>query len=205
MPHHLPHPTHGGLYGHLMRRAIHVAMAAIPWGYYPLIQSIERQLPGSATQWTLGVLLLILISEAVRLGFGWRWVGHRHHEQYRIASFAWGSTSVILVLLLVPGGIAHGQAYATPLIMALALADPWLGEARHYRLPRWLQWGGGLLIVAALWGFAAWYFQLAWWLAMLMPPLTIAAEHIPWRWVDDNATISLIPLAALWLLHPLLY
>ena len=40
------------------------------------------------------------------------------------------------------------------------------------------------------------------WLAPIMAPLCVAAEWPRLRWIDDNATILLIPLTAILLVVP---
>lgn len=50
------------------------------------------------------------------------------------------------------------------------------------------------------WG---WYFcNTPLWMAAVMAPLTVAAEWPRLRYIDDNATMILIPLAGVVLLHP---
>ena len=51
------------------------------------------------------------------------------------------------------------------------------------------------------WG---WYFcNTPLWMAAVMAPLTVAAEWPRLRYIDDNATMILIPLAGVVLLHRL--
>lgn len=198
----------GGLAGHGLRRLIHVSMAGIPWVYYWHGQSVSATLN---QYWNLGwtpqrvataLALGFLLYEAVRLRWQLPIPGHRHYEMKTLSSMAWGTISIVLVVLVAPTGAAHPAAYGLPLVMTLSFADPLMGEMRRFELSDRLSTVAGLLVAVLIWGGCALMLGTPWLLVLLAPPLAIAAERARLGWMDDNAAMLLAPLALVLVLHP---
>lgn len=171
--------TKGGWLAHWVRRATHVLMLFVPWVYYRF--SIPENI-----LWLF--IAIILLAEIVRLGFGLQVFGQRTHEREGVSSFAWGSISLLIVLLLAP------RAYAYPIVAGCALVDPLLGELRGTRLPASIIFCVGFVAATLIWGLAFYYFGIPWWWVCIMPLITIAVEWPNFVWIDDNAMMQLIPL-----------
>ena len=65
----------------------------------------------------------------------------------------------------------------------------------RYMDPRWVMMVGALLVLA-IWLGCAFYFGIPYWLAFIIAPITILAEWPTFSWIDDNALMMLVPLAA---------
>jgi len=177
--------TKGGWIGHWMRRSIHVGMIFVPWLYYtynipPIILWIA--------------FAVVLFLEIIRLSLGVQLFGQRTHEAERISSFSWGAASLFLVLLLTQ------PMFAYPIVAACAIGDPLMGELRRAHLPSWFVAAVGILLVAGLWLIAWWWLGTPWWWAIIMGPLAVASEWPNLKWIDDNATMQLVPLLLVWLI-----
>ena len=132
----------------------------------------------------------------------WRWCwkgfdcdgltvfGQRDYEANQVSALAWGAVGVGFVLLLVP----H-EAYAWPLIASLSFGDPLMGELRRKGVE-----DRQVMIYATL-------FLLLIWLASSVLFGTprdgvfarpgLHAGRVPrLTYIDDNATMLLIPLAS---------
>lgn len=180
--------TRGGWAGHLVRRLLHVGMVFVPWIYYQYGASISAFFHLSPTGLLWSLVLLVIVLEIIRLSFKLQIFGQRPHETKQISSFAWGAISLFLVLLFAP------KPFAYPIVASCALGDPFLGELRRFRWSSGLVLLLGMLFIAGIWLLASHWFGIAWWWAMIMGPVVVAAERIPLRWIDDNATMQLIPL-----------
>ena len=56
----------GGLWGHLLRRAVHLGMVVIPWVYYEHAADLGARLGmDSAEQFASALVLLLIVAEAV--------------------------------------------------------------------------------------------------------------------------------------------
>lgn len=200
-PDHVKHSV-GGMGGHLFRRAVHLAMAILPWIYYwhgDYIAEIFRVTP---TQFASAVVLILITAEAVRLKIGFTIVGQREYEAHQISALAWGAIGVGLVLLVAPQAGLKGAAYGLPLVWSLTFVDPLMGELRRAdAAPRTVAIAG-VVACALVWVGCGFWLGTPLWLALLMAPLTVAAEWPRLRWIDDNGMMVLIPLTLLLLLHP---
>jgi hypothetical protein len=59
-----------------------------------------------------------------------------------------------------------------------------------------------IIFVLVLW-LACWYlFATPWWLAFIFAPICVFSEMPRLRYIDDNATMLLIPLAGILILEP---
>jgi len=178
----------GGWLGHLLRRLIHISMIFVPYLYYRHGVSVSNffHLSPQDLLWILVALIILL--ELVRLSLGIQVFGQRKHEAKQISSFAWGSISLLLVLLWAPKALAY------PIVVSWALGDPLIGEMRRFHFNVWYAVLIAVLFIAGIWSLAGYWFATPWWWVVLMAPLTVAAERIRWKWIDDNATMQLIPL-----------
>ena len=96
------------------------------------------------------------------------------------------------------------EAYAWPLILSLSLGDPFLGEMRRRGMNNRDVVLSTTVLLILIW-LACWQlFGTPWWLAFLFAPLCVASEWPRLRYIDDNATMVLIPLGMILLLEPFL-
>jgi len=116
----------GGMRGHLLRRSIHLGMVAIPVAYFEFGASVADTLQASVDQLVAGFVLLLVVVEMLRLRLGITVFGQRDYEAKQISALAWGGFAIGMVLLLTPE-----PGYAWPLIVSLALGDPFMGELRR--------------------------------------------------------------------------
>lgn len=196
-------PTHqhvGGTAGHVLRRAVHLSMLIVPILYYWYGNSLAATVALNREQLLGIILLLIVIGEIIRLWFGWTFVGQRSYEANRVSALTWSALAVGLVLLLAPAIGPQGAAYGVPIIWAMSLTDPLLGEMRRYRIAKLTTALAGIICVAIVWGIASVWLATPWWLIPIMAPITVAVEWPSLRWIDDNALMLVIPLALVWLL-----
>ncbi len=198
----------GGLKGHLFRRFIHLAMVVLPLGYYvygdEITDSLSEFLSMKITreQVVSVVILIVLIAEALRLKFGITIFGQREYEASQVSALAWGAIGISMCFLIAPEVGKFGAAYGMPLICCLVLGDPAIGEARRIGGSAKTAFIVGAGVCFAVW-LSSWYLLATpLWLAPLMAPLCTAAEWPRLRYIDDNATMLLIPLAAILILHP---
>ena len=198
---HVQH-SHGGRAGHYARRVIHVGMVAVPWVWYAQGDVLERVSGMPRERLALWVLGAIVVLEALRIARGVTVFGMRAYEARQVSAVAWGGLSLGLVLLFAPPLGVAGAALGAPIIVSLALVDPLMGELRRAgKSSVWVA-GVGLLGTAAVWLAAAHWLGGPAWLAALMAPLSVAAEWPRLRWIDDNATMTLVPLGACLALAP---
>ena len=89
-----------------------------------------------------------------------------------------------------------------PLILSLSLGDPFLGEMRRKGHEAKLVFLYGTIFLAVVWIICFIQFDTPVWLAFVMAPICVAAEWPRLRWIDDNATMLLIPLSVAIMLFP---
>jgi hypothetical protein len=193
----IPYATIGGIWGHILRRLIHVGMILIPLAYYYVTDNyfhggvrVERII-------LLVALLVILLLEALRIRFGLATIGHREHERHNISTACWGLSSIIIIFLFLSSNEQHALAYALPLIGGCALGDPWMGELRMFKVDEKIIIVSATIIIAALWLLCSYIFHTPWWYALFAAPLAVAGEYFKFSWIDDNATMMLVPFFAL--------
>lgn len=181
--------TKGGLSGHIARRMVHMGMALIPIIYYFWGRIIAGWFDVTPNIIVIILAGIIILAELIRLIFGVTIFGQRKHEAKQLSSFAWGTISTALVLLLAPGA-----KFGIPIIWACAFGDPFVGELKRLPLPNYFILGLGALFIVGIWTLCSWWFQTPYWLAWLMGPITMAVEWPNLTWIDDNATMQLVPL-----------
>jgi len=198
----------GGKGGHLLRRTFHISMSILPWLYYWEGQNITdwiKELGGldlSREMLTSSMVFAIILGESIRLKMGVAVYGQRDYEADHISALAWGAFAVGMVCLTVPEAGLHGAALGAPLILSLSLGDPALGEMRRSGMDEKNVMLFGMLFLAIIWGAGAIWLGTPWWLIPLFAPLGVLAEKPRLRWIDDNATMLLIPLGLAILIGP---
>lgn len=187
----------GGMRGHLLRRGVHLSMVGIPYLYFVHGESVADRLSASLPQVVAGVVLIALALEGLRLKMGLTIFGQRDYEANQVSALAWGAVGVGFVLLLVP----H-EAYAWPLIASLALGDPLMGELRRKGIENRQVMIYATLLILAIWLVAVAQFGTPLWLAIVLAPVCMISEWPRLTYIDDNATMLLIPLALVLVLEP---
>ena len=202
------HVSHsiGGFRGHAFRRFTHVSMAVVPYLYYAHGDAISSNFSLTPDQFVSVVALSILLIELFRIRLGVVIVGQREYESEQISALAWGALAVSLALLIAPreGELMDSGLYGTPIIIGMTFVDPVMGEIKRVKQDLRLAIIVGLLVSYTIWLTS--YFWLGTSLAsvVLLAPLTVIGEIPSTRIIDDNATMILLPLAGLMLIHPFL-
>ena len=206
---HVEHSV-GGFGGHAFRRLTHVSMATIPLIYYTRGDDLAGYFSVGLDELVSYVFLLVLVIETVRLRFGIIIVGQREYESKQISAFAWGAFAVCLALLVTGmepfasgSGIKSG-IYGIPLIFGLTFVDPLMGEIKRQKQDMKLAIITVLAASYAIWIGCSFWLGTPLWTCILLAPLTVLGELPRIKYIDDNATMILLPLAGLLLLSPFL-
>ncbi len=187
----------GGMRGHLLRRGIHLSMSLLPFIYFAYGEHVADVVGLSLDQVVASVLLVAMTGEGIRLRLGFTVFGQRDYEANQISALAWGAIGVGMVFLLAPT-----EAYAWPLILSLSLGDPLMGELRRKGMASRHVMLVSTLALLVIW-LAAWaQFGTPLWMALLLAPVCMASEWPRLTYIDDNATMVLIPLALVLILEP---
>ena len=101
------------------------------------------------------------------------------------------------MLLLVPI-----EAYAWPLIASLALGDPLMGELRRKDVGTRNVMIYATALLLLVWVTCHFLFATPLWMAFILAPVCMISEWPRLTYIDDNATMLLIPLALVLLLEP---
>jgi hypothetical protein len=187
----------GGMRGHLLRRGIHLSMSFLPFIYFAYGEHVADAIGLSLDQLVASVLLVAMTGEGIRLRLGFTVFGQRDYEANQISALAWGAIGVGMVFLLAPT-----EAYAWPLILSLSLGDPLMGELRRKGMASRNVMLVSTLALLAIWLVAWAQFGTPLWMALLLAPVCMASEWPRLTYIDDNATMVLIPLALVLLLEP---
>ncbi|MEC8720823.1 MAG: hypothetical protein VXX50_00160 [Candidatus Thermoplasmatota archaeon] len=195
----------GGLRGHIFRRLIHIAMMIIPFLYYwngTAISNFFFEL--EPKQFVSIVAFIFLLTEIIRLKMGFVVFGQRDYESKQISAFFWGGSSVCLVLILSPEVGIQNSAFGFPLILGLTLIDPLMGELRR------ANWSTRNVILIAyigtilIWVLCHYFLDTPLFIAPFIAAIVVASEWPRLTWIDDNATMLLIPLSFVLFLEPFL-
>jgi|TARA_B100001250_G_scaffold64941_1_gene51326 hypothetical protein len=203
----IDHVSHsiGGFGGHAFRRLTHISMFTIPLLYYQSGNEIASYVDLNSQQFVSLVCITILLIEAIRLKSGVVIIGQREYESTQISALAWGALSVSLVFLIVPeqnyDGLKSGM-YGIPLIFGLTFVDPLMGEIKRQKKDIKMAIIAGLLCSYSIWLGCAFWLDTPLIISILLAPLTVLGELPQVRYIDDNATMILFPLAALMILLP---
>ena len=189
----------GGMGGHIFRRLIHLCMCFLPFIYFEYGVSVSEYVGLTLPQFVSVMVFLLFLLEGLRLGFGITIYGQREYEANQISALGWGAFSIGLVFLMAPI-----EAYAWPIILSLSLGDPFLGEMRRRGMDT-----RNVIVTSVVFLFIVWiacwhWFSTPIWLAFLFAPLCVASEWPRLRYIDDNATMVLIPLGMILLIEPFL-
>lgn len=187
----------GGIRGHLLRRAIHLSMALLPLVFFTYGEPIAERLTMERNQLVASVILFALFAEGVRLKLGITIFGQRDYEAKQVSALAWGAVGVGLVFLLAP----H-EAYAWPLVLSLSFGDPLMGELRRKGMDAKSVMIAATLALWVIWIGSSFQFGTPLWMALLLAPVCMVSEWPRLRYIDDNATMVLIPLALILILEP---
>ena len=188
----------GGISGHIFRRAFHISMVALPLLFYEYGGPISDFFKISPTQFVSGVILVMIIGEGTRLKLGFTVFGQRDYESKQVSAIAWGCFAVGMTFLCFPNNPEFGY----PLVVSLSLGDPFLGELRRKNIESKPVFIYGSIFIALIWILSWNLLDTPLWLAPLMGPICVASEWPRLRWIDDNATMLLIPLAAIMVVAP---
>jgi len=187
----------GGIYGHVLRRVIHLSMSFIPFFYFEFGQICAELVGLELPQLVSAFILLMITAEAVRLKFSITIFGQREYEAHQVSALAWGAIGIGLALLMAPKA-----EYIWPLVLSLSLGDPLMGELRRKGFNDKQVMIYSTLAITIIW-LACWNLVATpLWLIPIMAPLCMISEWPRLRWIDDNATMVLIPLCAILLFDP---
>jgi len=187
----------GGMRGHVLRRGVHLGMVGIPYLYFAHGEAVADAVGLELPQVVAGVVLIALLLESLRLKLGLTVFGQRDYEAHQVSALAWGAVGVGFVLLLTP----H-EAYVWPLIASLALGDPLMGELRRKDVQDRQVMIYATALILAIWLVSSFQFGTPLWLCIILAPVCMISEWPRLRYIDDNATMLLIPLALVLLLEP---
>ncbi len=206
----IDHAKHsvGGLGGHFFRRFTHVIMAVVPILYFTKGEQIANIFSLTPNQFVTYTFFLLLFLEMVRLYFGIIIVGQREYEAKQISALAWGALAVCLALLLSPesdtsNGMKSG-IYAAPLIWGLTFVDPIMGEIKRSKRGLKSAIIGGLLVSYTIWFSSSYFLGTPIMASIILAPLTVIGELPSVKWIDDNATMILLPLTVLLIIETFL-
>ena len=188
----------GGVKGHLFRRAFHLAMSAIPFVYFEYGEKISDIFGLEVSQFVSAATILLIVIEAIRLKLGFTIFGQRDYEAKQVSALAWGGIAIGLTLIALP----DNPEFIWPLVLSLSLGDPFLGELRRKGIESRNVAIIGSIFIALIW-LVSWNFvDTPILLVAIMGPICVAAEWPRLRWIDDNATMLLIPLFTVLVLVP---
>jgi len=188
----------GGMYGHLFRRVFHIAMSFIPLLYYEYGEKLSDLVSLTELELVSAMIMALVIVESVRLKLGITIFGQRDYESKQVSALAWGAFAIGMTFMT----LSEYPELVWPLILSLSLGDPFLGELRRKGFDSRRVFVFGSIFIALIW-IGSWHLvDTPILLSVLMGPLCVAAEWPRLRWIDDNATMLLIPLSAAILLVP---
>tara|TARA_B100000287_G_scaffold251386_1_gene236207 strand:+ start:2026 stop:2664 length:639 start_codon:yes stop_codon:yes gene_type:complete len=197
----------GGISGHLFRRIVHVGMVIFPLLYYfwdGLDYWTDLLLSFNPKQFVSFVAFLLVIIEVIRLKMGLVVFGQRDYESGQLSAFFWGGFSICLVLLLAPEEGVKNSAYGLPLILSLSLVDPIMGELRRAKFSSKTVIKIGYVASFFIWILCSFFVETPMVIAPFISAILVASEWPRLTWIDDNATMLLIPLTFILLLTPFL-
>ena len=206
----IDHAKHsvGGLGGHFFRRFTHVIMALIPVLYFTKGEQISDLFSLTSSQFVMFACFILILLEMIRLYSGIISVGQREYEAKQISALAWGAFAVCLALLLSPEsnsseGMKSG-IYAAPLIWGLTFVDPIMGEIKRSKKGIKAAIIGGLITSYFIWLGSSYLLGTPILASIILAPLTVLGELPSVKWIDDNATMVLLPLTILLIIEPIL-
>ena len=94
--------------------------------------------------------------------------------------------------------------YAAPLIWGLTFVDPIMGEIKRSKRGMKVAIFGGLITSYIIWFSSSYYLGTPIIASIILAPLTVLGELPTVKWIDDNATMILVPLTVLLFIEPFL-
>lgn len=189
----------GGMSGHIFRRLFHLAMFIIPILYFEYGEQFADSVGMSLDEIVASIVIIAAVGEGIRLKLGFTVFGQREYESKQVSALAWGALAIGLVLLITPT-----KEYAYPLIFSLTFGDPFMGELRRKGMESKNVILAACVFLLGIW-LACWYvFGTPIIVCLIVAPIAVLAETPRLRYIDDNATMLLIPLAAVVTLEPFL-
>ena len=207
--HLINHAEHsvGGIRGHVLRRMTHISIIFIPILYYTKGHEIASLFTLEPKEFVASICLIFIIFELIRLKLGFIVLGQREYESKQISALAWGAFSVSLALIFSPEGDGDGLksgSYGIPLIFGLSIVDPVMGEIKRIKKDIKLAIFVGLLTSFVIWISCHFWIGTNIFAAIILAPLTVLGEIPSSKFIDDNATMILLPLSVLLLMSPFL-
>ena len=189
----------GGMRGHIFRRFFHLIMCVLPFIYFEYGEQFAASVGMSLDEVVASIVIIAVVGEGIRLKLGFTVFGQREYESKQVSALAWGALAIGLVFLITPT-----KEYAYPLIFSLTFGDPFMGELRRKGMESKKVIFAACVFVLGIW-LACWYaFGTPIILCLIIAPIAVLAETPRLRYIDDNATMLLIPLAAVVTLEPFL-
>ena len=203
----IDHAKHsvGGHGGHWFRRVTHISMGIIPFVYHLWGEDISSLFSLSLREFVTWVGVAFLIIELIRIRLGIIIVGQREYESNQISALAWGALAVCATLLLAPqeGSGLNAGKYTIPIILGLTFVDPLMGEVKRSKAGLKKAIIAGLVVSYLVWLISVHLFSTPLIYAIILAPLTVLGEIPTVKWIDDNATMIILPLIALLIMHSL--
>eukprot|EP00474_Spongospora_subterranea_P003805 CRZ04263.1 hypothetical protein [Spongospora subterranea] len=212
-----------GCLPHLFRRVWHIStFTTLSWFYYYIAIDICDRIGFPASKIVAILALSQMVMEGIRIRQQFLCFGFRSYERNQISAQAWGLVGAAIVLIAAPYRISFTSSQTSaqrafigmPILWTLAFIDPLLGELKaHGSIGKICRPGQGftlhqrsaigVVVTWAIWtGIGLVSGEYIWWLIVIMGPLSVAAEYPKLRFIDDNAMMELVPLAASLLLSP---
>lgn len=190
------HETKGGTIAHIARRIFHVSILIVPFVYYYFLELLAQ--PKILHLCILAFIFFVFLFEKLRIRMKLVLFAQRFHEATHISAFAWTMLSLGIILLVSPSA-----AYSIAIVATCAIVDPLLGEMRLRAVNHKIILVIGILVALAIWFVCARLYDFPVWFAVIIAPITVAAEWPTLKWIDDNALMMLVPLAIVLLLTAL--
>ena len=181
-------------------------MCIIPFAYYLWGDEIAGFVNLKPREFVIAVFGSFILIEAIRVNMKIVIIGQREYEANQISALGWGAFAVCLALILAPQegeGLEAGK-YTIPLICGLTFVDPIMGEVKRAKKGMKAAIIVGLVVSYSVWMISVTLFSTPFLAALFLAPLTVAGEVPRVTWIDDNATMILLPLSVLLLMSPLL-
>ena len=189
----------GGMSGHIFRRFFHLAMCVLPILYFEVGENVADSVGLTLNEIVASFVIIAALGEALRLKMGFTVFGQREYESQQVSALAWGALAIGLVFLVTPT-----KAYAYPLILTLTFGDPFMGELRRRGVESSSVIAYACVLVLAIWLLCWYMFDTPLIACLIVAPIAVFSETPRLRYIDDNATMLLIPLAVVVTLEPFL-